>query len=367
MILFNSDYEEGCCPEILRKLQDTNMVQTAGYGTDEYCREAADTIRRLCGNPDAHVHFLVGGTQTNATVISSVLRPYQGAMCAVSGHIAVHETGAIEHSGHKVITLEAEDGKVSADTIRRTLEEHFSDGGREHCVQPGLLYISQPTELGTLYSKDELTSLKAVCREYDIPLYVDGARLGYALASPQCDVSLKDLSSIADIFYIGGTKQGTLFGEALVVNDESLDRDFRYNIKQGGGMLAKGRLLGLQFSTVFASEDGSRCDDIRDTWYFKSSVKADILAGRIRKAFLDAGCTFLVDSPTNQQFPILPVEMASALSEKFVFEVRRKPDQDHVEVRFCTSWATKEENVAALVAATARWTGNSPIDRQQPD
>lgn len=340
MILFYSDYLEGGHPEILRRLQDTNMCQTPGYGVDDFCEKARATIKKLCDAPDADVHFLVGGTQTNATVISSVLRPYQGVLCADTGHVNVHETGAIEHGGHKVLPLPSEDGKVSAATVRRALEDHFSDGSSEHIVQPGMLYISYPTELGTLYTKQELLGIKSVCSEWGIPLFVDGARLGYGLTSDACDITLPELTSIADVFYIGGTKQGALFGEAVVIRRESLKKDFRYLIKQGGGMLAKGRLLGIQFETLLGGG-----------LYFDIARNANIQAARIRDAFKANGCDFLVDSPTNQQFPILTEEMAERLSADFGFETWRKMDDGRVAVRFCTSWATTPEMVDALVAA----------------
>ena len=339
MILFNSDYLEGCHPEILKRLQEANLEQTQGYGADEYCEKAREVIRELCSKPDADVHFLVGGTQTNSTVISSALRPYQGVLCAESGHINVHETGAIEHGGHKVLPLPAVDGKVSADSVLAALKTHFDDADREHLVQPGMLYISFPTELGTLYSRDELFALKDLCSQWGLPLFIDGARLGYGLASSSCDVTIQDLAQIADVFYIGGTKQGALFGEAVVITNDALKKDFRYCIKQEGAMLAKGRLLGIQFDTL-----------LRNGLYFSIAAQADALAERIRKAFSDAGFEFFVESHTNQQFPILTPEAAESLSKDFGFELwDRLPDGRQV-VRFCTSWATSVEQVDALIA-----------------
>lgn len=340
MILFYSDYLEGAHPEIIRRLGETNLEQTPGYGEDLYCEQAREVIRKECGLPDADVHFLVGGTQTNVTVISSILRPYQGVLCASTGHINVHETGAIERSGHKVIPLQARDGKISAEQVREAMRSHFEDPMAEHTVQPGMLYISFPTELGTLYTSKELADLREVCTEWNIPLFVDGARLGYALASEACDIDIKGIASAVDVFYIGGTKQGTLFGEAVVIRSNALKKDFRYSIKQNGGMLAKGRLLGIQFLTMF--EDGL---------YYRIAGNADRLARRITEAFRATGHSFLTESPTNQVFPILSPEEMKILSRDFGFEVWEKIDDDHIGVRFCTSWATREDQADALVKA----------------
>lgn len=338
MILFYSDYLEGCHPAILERMTETNYDQTPGYGEDTYCERARALIKEICQAPDADVHFLVGGTQTNTAVISATLRPYQGVICAENGHINVHETGAIEHTGHKVLALPARDGKLCAESVRRALSGHFGDGSREHTVQPGMVYISFPSELGTIYSRQELLDLREACSEWNIPLYVDGARLGYGLCAEGCDLTLPEIAAIADAFYIGGTKQGALFGEALVIRNEAMKKDFRYNLKQGGGMLAKGRLLGIQFDTL-----------LRDGLYFELSRKADRLAMRIRDAFKEAGCPFLIDSPTNQQFPIITAEMAEKISEEFGFELWQKMDDGRTAVRFCTSWATTDEQVDALV------------------
>ena len=250
MIHFECDYLEGCHPAILQRLEKTNLEQTTGYGTDPHCKRAAELIRLACEAPESKVHFLVGGTQTNATVLSALLRPHQGVLCAATGHINVHETGAIEHGGHKVLPLPGTDGKISAAQVEAALDGHFNDVNHEHIVQPGAVYISFPTELGTLYSLQELEEISAVCRNWEIPFFIDGARLGYGLASSRCDVQLKDIARLADVFYIGGTKQGALFGEAVVFRDTALARDFRYLVKMNGGMLAKGRLLGIQFETL---------------------------------------------------------------------------------------------------------------------
>ena len=340
MIQFQCDYSEGAHPRILERMMQTNFEQTVGYGEDHYCEMARVLVQKACGRPDADVHFLVGGTQANATVISSVLRPHQGVLCVRSGHINVHETGAIEHSGHKVLALEGVDGLLSADSVRAAMEEHLAEDGPEHTVQPGMVYISFSTEVGTVYTLSQLKELSAVCREYGLPLFIDGARMGYGLASDGCDVTLNDIADLADVFYIGGTKQGALFGEAVVIVNESLKKDFRYFIKQNGGMLAKGRLLGIQFMTLF--EDGL---------YFELSEHAVAQAMRIRDAFASKGYRFLVESPTNQQFPILPNSEMDRLSADFKFSVWQKIDEGHTAVRFCTSWATKAEAVDALLAA----------------
>ena len=340
MILFQSDYLEGCHPKILEKLQETNLMQTPGYGKDEFCEQAAEAIRTACGAPEADVHFLVGGTQTNSTVIASVLRPYQGVMCATTGHINVHETGTVEHSGHKVLPLPSKDGKVSAKAVKTALEAHFSESSPEHEVQPGMLYISFPTELGTIYSFDELMALHQVCSDWGIPLFIDGARLGFGLAAQNCDLTLRDIAALSDIFYIGGTKQGALFGEAVVITNPLLKDDFRYMMKQGGGLLAKGRLLGIQFGTLF--EDGL---------YFSISQDTVRRAQTLADAFHTKGYEFFVESPTNQIFPILPKEVAQRLSADFCFEHWQNVGRDRVAVRFCTSWATTDAQIDALIKA----------------
>lgn len=340
MIQFQCDYSEGAHPSILEKLVRTNFEQTPGYGEDEYCNMAASLIRNLCGRPDADVHFLVGGTQTNVTVISSVLRPYQGVICADTGHINVHETGAVEHGGHKVLAFPSINGKLSAETIREALRMHAEEDGPEHTVQPGMVYISFSTELGTIYSLSELESVSDVCREYGIPLFIDGARMGYGLASEGCDVTLKDIARLSDVFYIGGTKQGALFGEAVVITADALKKDFRYCIKQNGGMLAKGRLLGIQFLALF--EDGL---------YFSLSRHAVGLALKLRDAMTAKGYAFLVESPGNQQFPILDNGLIRKLSSEFGFSIWKKIDDSRTAVRFCTSWATTPESVDRLISA----------------
>ena len=337
---FDSDYLEGCLPEILQRLGETNLEQSVGYGEDAHCTAASEKIRAAVGRPDADVHFLVGGTQTNVTVISSLLKPYQGVVCAESGHINVHETGAVEHSGHKVMALPATAGKITAAQVEEAFASHRDDANHEHMVQPGMVYISFPTEMGTLYSKDELTAISAVCRRWQRPLFVDGARLGYGLASPLCDLTLPELAALVDVFYIGGTKQGALFGEAVVFCNPALAHEFRYHIKQNGGMLAKGRLLGIQFETLFT-----------DGLYLKAARHAIDEAFRLRDGLRAKGYRFLCDSPTNQQFPILEDAQIEALRAEFGFEFWQRIDATHSAVRFCTSWATRPEAVDALLAA----------------
>lgn len=340
MYQFQCDYNEGAHPRIMERLMETNFEQTVGYGEDHYCEAARAAVRKAVGREDVDVHFLVGGTQANATVISSILRPYQGVLCATTGHINVHETGAIEHGGHKVLALEAADGLLSAALIREAVEAHYAEDGPEHTVQPGMVYISFSSEVGTVYSLSQLREISAVCREYGLPLFIDGARMGYGLASEGCDVSLSDIAALADVFYLGGTKQGALFGEAVVIVNDALKKDFRYCIKQNGGMLAKGRLLGIQFLTLF--EDGL---------YFQLSEHAVSQAMRIRDAFESKGFGFLVQSPSNQQFPILDNATMGRLSSDFLFSFWQKVDDTHTAVRFCTSWATRPEAVDALIAA----------------
>lgn len=337
MIRFESDYLEGALPEVMQALCDTNYAQTPGYGEDEYCREAADMIRAKCSAPDADVHFLVGGTQANMIVITAALRPHQAAIAAETGHIAVHETGSIEAAGHKVITLPSGDGKITAAQVRDCVEAHWNDATHEHMAQPALVYISQPTENGTVYSLAELEALSAVCREKGLIFYVDGARLGTALVSS--DMALPDLARLTDAFYIGGTKLGALFGEAVVITNRAIARDFRYIVKQRGGMFAKGRLLGVQFGAL-----------MHDGLYERTAKREVDLAMKLRAAFEAKGWLLCYDSPTNQQFPIVPDAVLEKLAEKYTFSHWGKVDGFHTAVRFCTSWATREEDVDALIA-----------------
>lgn len=339
MIRFECDYTEGAHPAIMEALLRTNQEQTRGYGMDEHCEHARELIRKWCHCKDADVHFLVGGTQANVTVISSVLRPYQGAVCATTGHINVHETGALEAYGYKNLTIASDNGKISAKQVENLCAEHFSDPDAEHTVQPGIVYISFPTETGTLYTKEELYALSEVCKKYQIPLFLDGARLGYGLMAPGNDVTIDDIVACCDVFYIGGTKVGALFGEAVVITNPALKKDFRYYIKQHGGMLAKGRLLGIQFEELF-----------KDHLYEDISKHAIDMAMEIKAAFEKKGIAFEGNSTTNQQFPVLSEQQAMKLAEKYTFSMNPSAlKKGPTSVRFCTSWATKEENVKALI------------------
>ena len=340
MIQFQCDYNEGAHPLIIKRLTETNMEQTVGYGEDPHCEEARRLIKQACQSDNADVHFLVGGTQANTTVIAHILRPYQGVLAATSGHINVHETGAIESTGHKVLATPTEDGKLTAKQIDEAMQAHIHEDGPEHMVQPGMVYLSFPTEIGTIYSHDELKAIRTVCNKYDLPLFVDGARLGYGLCSPECDLTLPQLAQLADVFYIGGTKVGALFGEAVVIMNEALKRDFRYSIKQHGGMLAKGRLLGLQFATLFTGN-----------LYFDIAQHAIDEAMRIKAALQAKGIGFLIDSPTNQQFPIFTDTQIATLSEHFMLSLWQRIDESHTAMRICTSWATKTESTDALIRA----------------
>lgn len=340
MIRLNCDYLEGCHPAILRKLTETNMEQTVGYGMDPYCAEAADMIRSAFACPDAAVHFLVGGTQTNATVIAAALRPYEGVLCADTGHINVHETGAIEAAGHKCLALPHRQGRIAAQQVREAVALQGND---EHIVKPGMVYISLSTELGTLYTKAELEELYRTCQELNLLLFIDGARLGYALSAPECDLTPGDVAACCHVFTVGGTKVGALFGEAVVINAPELNHNFRYMIKQHGGMLAKGRLLGLQFMTLM--EDGL---------YFSIAEKAVEQALRIREALKKKGIPLFIDSPTNQQFPVFTTEQAQTIGQEFELGFWERVDEGRVALRVCTSWATPDAYVDAFLAAVER-------------
>ncbi len=344
MIYFNNDYSEGCHEAVLKKLSDTNYIQTFGYSEDEYCREAAERIRELCGNPELKVHFLVGGTQTNLTVIAAGLRPHQGVLAADSGHINVHETGAIEATGHRVLALPSVEGKINAAQVTQAVLEHRADGSFEHMVQPKMVYISSPTEWGTLYTREELEALSAACKELGLYLFLDGARLGYGLTAAGNDVTLEDLARLCDVFYIGGTKCGALFGEAVVISNPALAEDFRYIIKQRGGMLAKGRLLGVQFGAL-----------LKDNVYFHICAHANRLADQIRETLAELGYSLYMPNTTNQIFPILPVKVLRELERNYAYSPMQYVDEEHQVVRFCTSWATKQENVDALCADLKRF------------
>lgn len=337
MRYFHNDYNEMCHSAVLEEMNALAGKQNGGYSMDEHCKEAADIIRKLCANEDLAVHFLVGGTQTNLTVIAASLRPYQAVIAADSGHISVHETGAIEATGHKVIELPSADGKLRPEQIAQAARSQSECMDAEHMVQPKMVYISHPTELGTIYSKAELTAISKVCKQYNLRLFVDGARMGYGLAAADTDVTLADFAALCDVFYIGGTKVGAMFGEAVVISNPEIAQDFRYLIKQRGGMLAKGWLLGTQFRAL-----------LRDDTYMKISAHANKMADKLRDTLSRCGYPLLVQSRTNQVFPILPNGLLDAISESFTFSETQTIDDGHRAVRFCTSWATKEEDVCDL-------------------
>lgn len=333
MYSFRNDYSEGAHPKVLEALTATNFVQTCGYGMDPYCAEAAARIRELCAAPEADVHFLVGGTQTNVLVLDALLAPYEAAIAAHTGHINVHETGAVEATGHKVCTVFAPDGKLTPQLVDTVVSSHSG----EHMVLPRVVYISNTTEVGTLYTKAELIALREYCDAHELYLFLDGARLGSALTSPFSDLTLADLARLTDVFYIGGTKNGVLFGEALVMTTPC--PHFRWHIKQRGAMLAKGRLLGVQFEEMF-----------KDGLYEEACGHGIQMALKLKQGFADKGYDFLFDSGSNQQFPILTEEKRAELAEKYDFAFWERVDENRVGVRFCTSWATKESAVDALLA-----------------
>ncbi len=339
MYYFLNDYSEGCLPEVLEALTKTNFESTSGYGTDAYCAGAAGLIRKRFGCPDAAVHFLVGGTQANFTAISAFLRPWEAVIAAETAHICVHETGAVEARGHKICCVPEKNGKLSPDSIRKLFHEHL-DGTNEHMVLPRMVYISQATELGTVYTKKELQAIRDVCRELELYLYIDGARLGPAMASGACDYSCSDLPQLCDAFYIGGTKNGLLFGEALVIVNPALQPFFRNMIKQNGGMLAKGRLLGVQFGAA-----------MRDGLWLRAARHANDLANLLSNSIEAAGLPLWLQTETNQVFTILSKEQAACLSEDFAFEFWADYDENRCVYRFVTSWATNPEAVDALGSA----------------
>lgn len=337
MISFTCDYTEGAHPEILRRLTETNMQQVSGYGEDPFCLSAKEKIRQATGCPDADIFFLVGGTQTNSTIIDALLQSYEGVVAVETGHIAVHEAGAIEFSGHKVLTLPGHDGKMSATDLRQMLEHFHGDPTWPHMVYPGMVYISFPTEYGTIYTKAELSAIYDVCRDYQIPFFIDGARLGYGLSSAAADVDLPTLAQLCDVFYIGGTKVGALCGEAVVFPRGNAPRHLFTVIKQHGALMAKGRLLGLQFDTLFT-------DDL----YFRISRHAIDMATQLRQLFASRGIPFYIDSPTNQQFPILTPSQMQALDGKVLFKVWDTLPDGRCVTRFATSWATPQAHIDQL-------------------
>lgn len=334
MYSFKNDYSEGAHQNILRVLTESNLIQGAGYGEDDYCKEAGRLIKEKIARQDADIHFLSGGTQTNLTAISAFLRPHEAVIAAHTGHIATHETGAIEATGHKVITVNVEDGKLKAHHILSVLEEHTD----EHMVKPKMVYLSNSTEVGTIYKKDELKAMSKLCKDKGLYLYVDGARLGSALCAKENDLTFEDLGALTDAFYIGGTKNGALLGEALVIIRDELKEDFRYHIKQKGGMLAKGRILGIQFVELF-----------KDNLYFELARHANSMAEILKEGISSLGYSFLIDSPTNQIFPIFPNEIIKKLCQNYDFQMWQKVDENYLVVRLVTSWATPKEAVEDFI------------------
>ena len=334
-----SDYQEGAHPGIMRRLLETNLLQTPGYGADEFSESARRKIREACGAPEAAVHFLTGGTQANAVVIDSLLRSYEGVIAPSSGHVSVHEAGAIEHGGHKVLQLPQHEGKINAGELREYCGAFVDDGNRDHVVSPGLVYISEPTEYGTLYSLSELTALRSACDAFGLRLYCDGARLAYALASPENDVSLPDLARLCDAFCIGGTKCGALLGEAVVIPDPQLIPHFFTIIKQHGALLAKGRLLGLQFDTLFT-----------DSLYFRIGETAVKAADALRRAFTEHGYELTFKSPTNQIFLTVTPGQKARLDEILEYSFWEEAEGDNTVIRIATSWATSEELVQKVIS-----------------
>ncbi len=337
-LYFKNDYSEGAATEILEAFVRTQFEQNTGYGTDRYCYSAEEKIRKACGCEDAQVKFICGGTQTNQLVISTMLQPFEGVIGATTAHIAAHEAGAIEYSGHKVLTVPSHDGKINPSELVDLIETFWNDESHEHMVYPGMVYVSHPTELGTLYTKDELTAIANVCKNYNLPLYLDGARLGYGLMSEGTDLTLCDIARLCDVFYIGGTKVGALCGEAVVFTRGNMPKCFVAQIKQHGALMAKGWVTGLQFDVLFT-------DDL----YLKLSKNAIQMAKLLKEGFVSKGYTLHVDSPTNQQFVVVNEEQLQKMREIAVFEVWERVDKEHVAIRFVTSWATKRETVEKLI------------------
>ncbi|MEC4175242.1 aminotransferase class I/II-fold pyridoxal phosphate-dependent enzyme [Adlercreutzia sp. R7] len=340
MISFENDYSTGAHPRVLEALAATNLEPAPGYGSDRFCESATARIRAACDDETADVFFLTGGTQTNAVVISALLAGYEGVIAADSGHIAAHEAGAIEATGHKVITLPEHDGKLNATDVEAYLDAFYADASFTHMVFPGMVFIAHPSELGTLYSLAELEALAAVCRRYEIPLYLDGARLAYGLAAPETDVTLPDIARLVDAFYIGGTKCGALCGEAVVFPRGGMPRHFLTHVKQHGALLAKGRLLGVQFDALFT-----------DGLYAEVGQTAMNAAAKLRRVLRDAGCEFFRESPTNQQFIVLENAQAEALAERIRFSTWEKLGDGRTVIRLATSWSTTPDDLAALEEA----------------
>ena len=337
MLSFASDYTEGAHPKILERLTETNFVQVTGYGTDEFCESAADKIRKACSCPKAEVRFISGGTQANLIVIDSLLTHYEGVIAATTGHINGHEAAAIERTGHKVLTVPHYSGKVKAEDVKNLIRDFYNDDNHEHQTFPGMVYVSNPTEYGTLYTKKELTDLSGVCREYNIPLFLDGARLGYGLAAKDNDLTLNDLCRLCDVFYIGGTKVGALCGEAVVFPKGNLPKHFLTTVKQHGALLAKGRLLGVQFETLFT-----------DNLYFELGKNAIDKANKLRKILKDKNYPFFMETTTNQIFVVVENGKMEELKKQVVFGFWEKFDESHTVIRFATSWATTDAQIELL-------------------
>lgn len=337
MVSFENDYIAGAHPKIIQRMAETNLESLSGYGTDPYCESAKEKIRSACRCETADVEFLVGGTQTNAIVISTMLKDYEGVIAAKTGHVSIHEAGAVEYTGHKVLEIPQKDGKISPDILQDYIAEFYADDNHEHMVFPGMVYVSYPTEYGTLYTKNELEEIAEICHQYNIPLYLDGARLGYGLMSRVSDMTLADIARICDVFYIGGTKVGALCGEAVVFTKGNKPKHFMNSVKKRGALLAKGRLLGVPFDTLFT-------DDL----YFNISRHAIDLAEKMKELFSKKGYSFYLDSPTNQQFIILENERMEHLKKSVAFSFWEKLDDSHTVVRFATSWSTTESDLEAL-------------------
>lgn len=337
MLYFESDYTEGACPEIIKRFAETNMESLVSYGNDKYSESAKEKIKSVCKCPEGQIYFLTGGTQTNSVVIASMLKSYEGVVCAATGHIGAHEAGAIEYTGHKVLPIKENCGKIEADELDKFISDFYADGNHEHMVFPGMAYISYPTEYGTIYSKAELSAIYDVCKKHKIPLYIDGARLGYGLMSSESDMDIADIARLCDVFYIGGTKVGALCGEAVVFTHGNAPEYFMTIVKQHGAMIAKGRVLGIQFDTLFT-----------DNLYFNVSRHAVEMAEKLKKLLISKGYKMFINSPTNQQFVILQNEKMNKLSAKVKFSYWEKYDENHTVVRFATSWATTEESIEKL-------------------
>ena len=342
MVSFESDYIAGAHPLVLKRLLETNMVMLPGYGTDSFCESAREKIKKACECPDAKVEFLVGGTQTNSVVIATMLKDYEGVVAAKTGHVSVHEAGAIEFAGHKVLEIPHKDGKMEPAVLKKYMEDFYADDNHEHMVFPGMVYLSYPTEYGTLYSRKELEEIAGICRLYRIPLFLDGARLGYGLMSPESDLTLPDIATLCDVFYIGGTKVGALCGEAVVFTKGNKPPHFMNSVKKRGALLAKGRLLGIQFDTLFT-----------DGLYFEISRHAIAMAEELKTIFRENGFGFYPDSPTNQQFIMMENRQMEKLKEQVAFSFWEKYDESHTVVRFATSWSTTKEDLEQLKNALA--------------